>query len=242
MTVEAEICKASWSAAIIDRDRLQLFISRVALAGAIAFTLLFATFIAGGIFSESALEQAELIGAANNPAAYRLASVFDILVWLALGATLVSLAGLIAPVAPIRAVMVAATGAGQAIGMLGGVLRLNAVTDLGAGFAAGGDQATVETAYLAVSSVVYGAFTAGALLYQIGFLLVGFVGLSLAGFPRWAALWLLGVGAIGLALNALGAVGVETDFVGFLYLMVGVLGLFVVLAIAFWRPRALAGS
>lgn len=226
---------------LIDRSALQVFLSRVALVSAIAFTLLFATFTFGGIISDSVpLAQAELVGAANNPVAYRLAAVFDILVWLGLGATLVALAGLSAPVAPIRALLVAAAGAGQAVGMLGAVLRLFAVADLGAQWAAGDDRASIESAYLAVSSIVTGAFTAGALLYQIGFLLVGLIGLSVTGFPRPAAAWLVAVGVIGLAINALDAVGVATDFIGILYLMIGVLGLFVVLAIAFWRPRALA--
>lgn len=80
---------------LIDRSALQVFLSRVALVNAIAFTLLFATFTFGGIISDSVpLAQAELVGAANNPVAYRLAAVFDILVWLGLGATLVALAGL----------------------------------------------------------------------------------------------------------------------------------------------------
>ena len=62
----------------------------------------------------------ELVAAARNPAAYRPASFLDMLVWVGIGGVQLPFAGYYAGWAQMRAVLLAACGAGQVVGVLGG--------------------------------------------------------------------------------------------------------------------------
>jgi len=69
---------------------------------------------------------AELVAAARNPAVYRVAALLDMLTWFGNRGLLLAFGGYFAARAPIRALVLAAAGAGQVIGALGGYLRLGA--------------------------------------------------------------------------------------------------------------------
>ena len=214
-------------------------LSRGALFTAVVFAALFV--IMGGFigFDESAPhEYVELLQAQRAPGAYRVFSMFDIFVWLGIGATLITFAAVLRRTTPIRAAFIAACGIGQLAGALGGSLRLYVVSDLAARFAgaAPDQQAALISVYRTVDQVVTAHFNLGATLYGIGFVLIAWAGVTLVGFPRWLAIWFGLSGSVVLVLNFLGAATTaEPQVWGLIGLVVFVLGLHAGIAAAFWR-------
>src|SRR5438128_2048103 len=99
------------------------FVARSALLLGVVGLALMAIFIAV-LPVDLSDPNAELVAAARNPVMYRLAALLDILVWFGIGGVLLAFAGYFATRAPIRALVLAAAGAGQVIGALGGYMRL----------------------------------------------------------------------------------------------------------------------
>src|SRR3990172_5988268 len=93
------------------------FLSRWSLVTALVALGLVGVFLGGiGIAaSDSALgpEYVELMQAVRSPVLYRVAMVLDVLGWLTIGGSLLTLAGLLRGHAPIRATFIAACGFSQ---------------------------------------------------------------------------------------------------------------------------------
>lgn len=224
------------------------FLARWALVTALAVVGLFGAFgmlmaAAGPVAEEADFALVELVGASRSPAAHRLLAALDVLVWLGLGGTLLGFASLFARWAPRRAAVLAACGVGQLIGALGGYMRLGAVNELAARHAAAApdQQATLVQVYLTVAEIISAHFDIGQLLYGVGFLLLGSVGLSLAGFPRWLAVWLGLSGLWAITAQVAAAAGSTLFESAFLvYAILGLLAPLLAIALAFWRSPALA--
>ena len=184
---------------------------------------------------------AELVIAGRNPAAYRLSAFLDMLAWVGIGGVLLAFAGTFAARAPIRALLLAAIGAGQAIGALGGVLRLGAVSELGARYAAAApdQRAALEQTYLTLAQIVSSHYGAGNWLYGPGYLLIASLAWSQARVPRWVTVWFVLMGLYSVA-NQLSFVAVGALLPGLLFLvfMLGQDLAALALAIAFWRGAA----
>jgi hypothetical protein len=178
------------------------FLSRAAALKAIVTLALVGAF--GVIISGAGtapFEQAELIGASRNPAAYRIFAALDTLAWLGFGAVLLGFAALSAKLAPVRSACVAALAIAQLVGMIGGYLRLTATTALAARFATSGvdEQAAMLDSYREQFAIIGAHFGLGQVLYGIAFLLVATSAMQALGFPRPLA-YLIGLlGAYSLA-------------------------------------------
>jgi hypothetical protein len=130
----------------------------------------------------------ELLMASRAPNAYRVAMVFETLLWLAFGITLVLLAGLLHRHAPRRAALIAAAGAGQAVGMLTGCLRLALISPLAAQYAS--DPDTAIRLFPGSQRLAQAPWQAGSLILGVGFFMAATVAWTLPGFPRWLAGWM----------------------------------------------------
>jgi hypothetical protein len=204
-------------------------------------------FLAFGILSGAGedvpAEYSELVIASGNPPLYRLAAVLDVLVWAGIGCVLIAFSGLFMRHAPHRALFMLGCAAGQIAGILGGFLRLEAVSELAGRYAAavpGQREALIET-YVLVERVILAHFAAGAILYGVGFLLVASAAHHLVGFPGWLRVWLALSGATILLLNAVDYAGFRPpELIWLGYLVVGVMALNFGIALAFWRgvPRS----
>jgi hypothetical protein len=223
-----------------------VFLSRAAALKALVTVALFAAFavIMSGAGS-APLEQAELIGASGNPAAYRIFAALDALVWLGFGAVLLGFAALGASTAHVRAACLAALATTMVVGMVGGYLRLSATTLLATRYAAAGadEQASILESYTGLFATIGAHFGLGQVLYGIAFLLIASITISTPTFPRYLA-YLIGLlGAYSLA-NQLSVV-----FLGaflwaplfFLFLLFTVV-MDVGVAGTFWRRTSLAGA
>ena len=184
---------------------------------------------------------AELVVAGRNPAAYRLGSFLDMLAWVGIGGVLLAFAGTFAVRAPIRALLLAAMGTGQAVGALGGVLRLGAVSELGVRYAAAApdQRAALEQTYLTLAQIVSSHYGAGNWLYGPGYLLIAWLAWSQAGIPRWVPVWfaLMGLYAVANQLSFV-AVGALLPGIFFLVFMLGQDLASLALAVTFWRGVA----
>lgn len=199
---------------IDDSSHWLRFLSRLAAVAGLASLALIIVFIGGiGVDpSDSAKGQAyaELMQAIRSPVLYRLAMLFDALGWALMGGTLVILAAIVRRDAPIRATLAAACALGLISGVLGGFMRLVGVSHLASLYSsATPDQQTgLLQAYLVLREDVIGAhFAAGNLLAGAAYVLVAWSLRSLAGFPRWLALWLAIMGMLSLALFVVAAIG-----------------------------------
>ena len=216
------------------------FLSRWALMTTLMVVGLFASFfMVLGAAGSAPSDYAELVGAAQQPSAYRAVGVFDFLVWFGLGGTLVALSCVLAQQAPMRAAFIAACGVGQVVGALGGFIRLTAISDLAARYAdaSADQQASLVRSYLDLWLVIGAHFDAGSTLYGAGFLLVASAALSVRGFPRWLAGWFGLSGIWPLVSNTLSFVDSPFQVTGLfpLYMILGIAGLHLAIAVAFWR-------
>ena len=219
------------------------FVSRWALVTAsVTGGLLFTYMVVLGFDSSVPEEYAELVQASRNPAAFRIASMLSVLLALAVGGLLVGFGGLLARRAPIRAALIAAVGAGQAVWVLDGFATVYAVGELAARYSAAAteQQPGLVQTYLASVVPLHLAHTGvGALLTSVGFLLVASAGVSLVGLPLWLRVWMALSGVYGLGEQVLFfATGTSVPFFPF-DLLVNVIGgalLFVAIAATLWRP------
>jgi hypothetical protein len=184
---------------------------------------------------------AELLQASRAVGAYRLAMVFDALGWAMIGGTLLVLGRLLERQAPVRAAFVSACAVGQVAGVLGGFLRLDGYASLAERYpAATPEQLTaLLDAFLALQRVVGACFHAGNLLQGAGFALAAWALLSLPGFPRWLAVWMVLPGVLPLAQFVNVATGAPFSFPLILFhVVVGIIALHVAIAVALRRPSA----
>src|SRR5207253_8282123 len=130
--------------------------------------------------------------------------------------------------APIRATFLAVCGAGQVVGALGGFLRLTAVSELAARYAAAAPdgQAALAQAYLTLGQTIGAHYSAGSALYGAGFLLIASAARGLAGFPRWLAVWFALAGIWPLVVLGANAAGSPALMAAFpLYAIAGIIAL-----------------
>lgn len=191
--------------------------------------------------SDNALGAAyvELLQAVRNPAMFRLAWLIDALVWLMLGVSLLVFAGALQRRAPIRAAFIAVCGLAQLFGAFGSFLRLDGISDLAIRYAttATADQTVFLEAYLSLSRVIDSANHLGVLLQGLGFLLVASCLLSLRGFPRWLAIWLVLPGILAISQFVLFITGAGYVFLlNIIGLLAGNIALNLAIAFALWRP------
>jgi len=220
------------------------FVARSALLLGVAGLALMAIFIAV-LPVDLSDPNAELMAAARNPAVYRLAALLDMLAWFGIGGLLLAFGCYFAVRAPVRALILAAAGTGQVIGALGGAMRVGAIADLGARYAAGtpDQRAAIEQAFVSLPQVVASHYGAGQWLYGIGYLLIASLIFSYSGVPRWIAVWFAIAGIYSVA-NQLSVVAVGTLLPGlvFVVFMLGQDLVSLVLAVTWWRgaPTPLA--
>jgi len=213
------------------------FVARSALLLGVAGLALMAIFIAV-LPVDPSDPNAELVAAARNPAVYRLAALLDMLAWFGIGGVLLAFGGYFAARAPIRALVLAAAGAGQVIGALGGYMRLGVVSDLAVRYvtAAPDQRAAIEQAFVSLPQVVGSHYGAGQWLYAIGFLVIASLALSHGGVPRWMTVWFAVMGMYSIA-NQLSVVAVGALLPGVLFLvfMLGQDLVSLVIAVTWWR-------
>lgn len=208
--------------------------SRAALITALVFTALFiAMFSLLLPVSDAPEGQQELVAASRNPALWRLASLLDVGVWLGTAVILLGLAAAVLAVAPLRALLIAAAAAAQPVGALGGMLRLNAVSELGGRYDA--ERESAVAAYLTLNETIQAHFDLGSLIYAIAFLLAAWVGLRQRLLPRWLAIFIIGFALFGLVTNVVDFAGVGSPLpVSLLFLFTGII-LQYAMAAGLWR-------
>jgi hypothetical protein len=146
-----------------------------------------------------------------------------------------------------RALLLAALGAGQVVGYLGGALRLGAISELGARYAtaAPDQQAALGQIYLTLAQVTFTHYGAGQWLYGLGYVVIASLAFSQTGVLRWIAARFALAGLCSVA-NQLAFVVVGALLPGplFLVFMLGQDLVALAMAIAFWRgrPRPRRGS
>lgn len=218
------------------------FLARWALFAALALVALFVAFgallAATGDTAATDFAIVELVGASRSPALHRVMGALDLLVWLGIGGTLLGFAGLFAPWARRRAALLAACGVGQLAGAVGAYMRLVSVNELAGRYAAAApdQQAVLVQAQLTLFQIISAHFNLGQLLNGAGFLLLASAGLSLAGFPRWLAVWFGLSGLYAVVAQVVLAAGSTALLPVFpLYAVVGLIAPFIAVAVAFWR-------
>lgn len=233
-----------------DTGRWLRFLSRWALVTVLMSLGLFAVFFGGIGFqpSDNALgaEYTDLMQAVRSPAFYRLFTVFDALSWLMMGGTLLALASVIRSHGPIRAALIAACGIGMLTGVLGGFMRLVGIGALATQYAAAlpTQQSALLPSALALYEIISAHFVAGDLLHAAGCLLVASAAFALPAFPRWLAGWFILAGILDMLQGTTSGLGAFFFPVLLLTVVVGVMGLHVAIAVAFWRvsPASLSAT
>ena len=184
----------------------------------------------------------ELAGATASPGLYRLASVFDVAVWLGLGGMFVAFGAVLARQAKVRSTLVMACGIGQIAGVIGAFTRLEGLTELAADYTGTGaeQQAELLRSSLDLELVVYTHFAAGSLLWTTALFLVASVGWRMVHFPRWLAALMAVTGVLNLTTDVFGIVTVEDvpDAISLLALT-GLMAVFFGVARAFRRKSPL---
>jgi len=226
------------------------FLSRWALlAGFVNLGLLLAFFIVVLPTSQNSPlpeEYLELVAASRNPAMYRLTMMLDVAGWLALGVLFITLAAVFAYRTSIRSALLAACGVGMVSGFIGAYMRLQGTSGLSALYltAAPDQHAPILQSYVILQGLFIAHFSAGALLWGIGFLLAASAAWSMAEFPHWLTVLIALPGLLQLPKTVIEIV-TGTD-IGFLILLQIPLAIIVYFAVArvFWgrAPAGEAGS
>ncbi|GEM_PF-1818951 len=225
-----------------DLIRWLRFLSRWALVTVFVGIALLLVYLGGIGFAQSdtalGAEYSELLQAVRVPTMYRLFTTFDATGWLMMGGVLMIVAAILKNHAPIRALLIAACGVGLFTGILGGVMRLVGISDLAAHYAISTptQQAVLLQPTLALYEVIGAHFVVGDVLAGVGYLLVASATFSLAAFPRWLTGWFVLAGALSLLQGTTSALGAFSFLILLPTIIVGVLGLHVAVAVAFWRP------
>jgi hypothetical protein len=223
-----------------------IFLTGAALATGIAVVGLVLTFmLALGMDPSAPPDYAELVQASRRLVAFRIVAVLDIMVWLGIGATLLTLGGILMRDAPIRAALIGACGLGQLLAATGGYTRLVGVTELASRYAtAGGDEQTrIIAIYLALAVSIMSHYGLAQLLSGVGFLMVSVLAMAHLGLPRWLAVWLGLIGAYAVINQLVAAAGIPLDLgpLFLIYLVLGLGGAHLSLGLVAWQ-RTLRGT
>jgi hypothetical protein len=228
--------------------RLSLLASRWSLVTALLILASNAFYLAAGsAATDNALGQgyAALRQAIHSPVLYRLAWASESLAWLMIGGTLIIFAGLFAHRAPICAACIAVCGIGQLLTSLG-AFSLSSVSGLATRYAtaAPNQQAALLQSFLDLQGLTHSAYAVGCLLQGVGFLLVAWVAWEWMGFPRWLAVWLAIPGLLGLGYFVVSATDAPSAFVFPIIILdvIGLIGVYVAVAVTFWRPLSTLAS
>jgi hypothetical protein len=218
------------------------FLSRWALAtvlmGVVALSIDFAG--VGFQASDQALgpEYVDLLQAVRSPALFRLFMTFDGLGWLMIGGSLIALAFVVRGRARLRAAFAAACGIGMLTGSLGGFMRLVGTGAIAAQYAVAtpAQQAALLLSALTLYAVISAHFVAGGVLQGAGYLLVASAAFAVASFPRWLAGWFVLAGLLEFLEATTAALGAFSLIILLPTILIGVWGLHLAMAAAFWRP------
>jgi len=190
-------------------------------------------------------EYAELMQAIRSPALYRMTWIFDALIWLMIGITLLALAGILRRHAPMRASFIGACGIAQFTGSVAGFVRLTGISGLAAHYpsAVPDQQAVLLQSYLNLWPVINSLYLVGTLLQGVGFLLAAWGVSSLRGFPRWLAIWLALPGLLAVLQFIIVTAGAPFSRpLNFIAVVVGTFGLNLAIAVGLWRPSSTLAS
>lgn len=190
-------------------------------------------------------EYAELMQAMRGPALYRVTWIFDAIVWLLIGVTLLALAGILRRHAPIRASFIGACGIAQFTGSVAGFVRLSGISGLAAHYpsAVPDQQAVLLQSYLNLWPVINSLYLVGTLLQGVGLLLAAWGVSSLRGFPRWLAIWLALPGLLAVLQFIIVTAGAPFSRpLNFIAVIVGTFGLNLAIAVTLWRPSSALAS
>ena len=190
-------------------------------------------------------EYAELMQAVRSPAMYRVTWIFDALVWLMIGVTLLALAGILRRHAPIRATFIGACGIAQFTGSLAGFVRLIGISGLAALYpnTVPDQQAVLLQSYLNLWPVINSLYLVGTLLQGVGLLLAAWGVSSLRGFPRWLAIWLALPGLLAVLQFIIVTAGEPFSRpLNFIAVIVGTFGLNLAMAASLWHPSTMLAS
>jgi hypothetical protein len=137
-------------------------------------------------------------------------------------------------------VFIAACGIGMLTGALGGFMRLVGISALAAQYAVASpeQQSALLPAALGLSGIISAHFVTGNVLQGVSYLLIASVTLAQRACPRWLGSWFGLAGILQLLQGTTAAFGAFSFIVLLLTIVVGVLGLHVAIAVAFWRPSA----
>jgi hypothetical protein len=215
----------------------------------VMFLGLVAISIAGGPPITSAadrqqLESMRLMEAVRAPITVHLLQTLEAAAWLGFTVTVLVLARILTPQAPVRATLAAACTIGLPLtGPLARLLHRNGVAELAPRYAAAApdQQAAVLQAYLDLSLLVRTHLQVGLFLAGTAFVLVGWAALSRAALPRWVAGWLVMTGLVTLTRFVAGELGLPWSASGTFLLVNNILGIggaHVLLAITLWRAPA----
>lgn len=230
----------------LEQDILSARLFRILARGSLVNALLILTYnvfylTAVSAATDNALGQSygALRQAIHSPVLYRLAWMSESLSWLVLGGTLIIFAGLFARREPIRATYIAVCGIGQLITSLG-AFSLSSVSGLATRYltASPNQQAVLLQLYLDLQGLTHSAYAVGILLEGAGFLLVAWVAWEWRGFPHWLTVWLAIPGLLGLLYFVLAATDAPTALVFPVVILgsIGLIGVYVAVAVRFWRP------
>lgn len=227
-----------------DPARWLRFLSRWSLATVLMALGLLVVYLGGIGFSpaDNALgaEYSELLQAVRAPIMYRLAMMFDAGGWLMMAGVLLTLAVILLPNAPIRAMLIGACGSGLLVGVIGGVMRLVGISELAAHYAvaAPAQQAALLSATLALHETFSALFVVGDMLAGAAYVVVASVAGVHMMFPRWLTGWFVLAGGLSILQGATSGIGAFSFPILLLTIVVGILGLHAAIAVAFWRPAA----
>lgn len=117
---------------------------------------------------------------------------FETMLWVMVAGTFLLVAHLVFRDRPRRAALLLLCAAGQVTGVVGGLLRMDMIGDLGVRFA--GADATardvIEASFVQVASMVNAYSHAASLIQAIGFVAAASVFCALPGFPRLVSRWM----------------------------------------------------
>ena len=145
---------------------------------------------------------AELIGASQNPTAYKIYTLLETLTFLFLSTLLIALGMVVRAHDPVIGTLIAVAGAGNLAGILANFERVVLIGGLAAAYPLADastravmEQSAANSAQLYVSHI-YAAW----LMQSAACWLAAAATPRIAGFPRWVSRWLWLPGATGLLL------------------------------------------
>lgn len=174
----------------VDEPRWARFLSFWALGTAAAELALLLVFAVVLLPLENPLadEFLELAWALERPGFVRLVVALDVVVWIGLAGLLLGLGVYFVRRAQVRGTCCSAPIT-TSVGVVGALARVEGVLGTAQAYAgaAAAEQARTLDSFLDRAAFTTTAFNAGTVFWALGFLLAGWIGLTVAPFPRWLA-------------------------------------------------------